>query len=246
MTSLSTKGVVAAAKTSAFVIGILAATAATPLAQDAQDRQEFISPAELPPPTMEPYEIAVGDVLEIDFFRATNLNRVRTVGPDGDIYLPLIGKIRAAGRTVDDLTDDLLQQYAADVVEPQITVSVQDYSSVRIYVGGEVNSPGMSGYRGGLTLVQAVMNAGGFTDRARLTEVVLIRKQDDGSPVGTKVNVKDILRKARFDQDVALAPSDIVFVPRSRVANVNLFVAQYIRDNIPIPIFLGFNPGQTQ
>ena len=119
---------------------------------------------------------------------------------------------------------------------------VKEFAGLRIYVGGEVNQSGMLPYRGGLTLVQAVMNAGGFKPSARLTEVVLIRKGPDNRPVGSVVDVKQILYKAQFANDLLLAPSDIVFVPRSKIANVNLWVDQYVRQNIPFNLFLGFYP----
>jgi hypothetical protein len=72
----------------------------------------------------------------------------------------------------------------------------------------------------------------------------VIRKGPQQEPLGTIVNVKDILSKARFDQDVPLAPTDVIFVPRSRIANVNLFVEQFIKNNIPIPFAFGYSFGR--
>ena len=112
---------------------------------------------------------------------------------------------------------------------------------MKIYVAGEVNTPGMLEYHGGLTLVQAIMQAGGFLTTARRSQVLVIRKGSDGQPLGSQVNVGDILSEARFETDIALAPSDIVFVPRSAVANINLFIEQYITNMLPIPFYLGFD-----
>ena len=95
---------------------------------------------------------------------------------------------------------------------------------MKIYIGGEVVNPGDIPYRGELTLVQAIMQAGGFLKTARLSEVVLIRRGQEGEPVGTVVNVQEILKEAQFQNDVPLAPSDLIFVARSRIANVNLFL----------------------
>jgi polysaccharide export outer membrane protein len=119
------------------------------------------------------------------------------------------------------------------MVNPQITVSVAEFSGLSIYVGGEVNEPGMLDYRGGLSLVQAITDAGGFTKRARQQEVLLIRPGPDSRPVGTIVNVKQILRKGQLANDVALAPLDIVYVHWKKIVNVNIFVQQYISDNLP-------------
>jgi protein involved in polysaccharide export with SLBB domain len=91
----------------------------------------------------------------------------------------------------------------------------------------------MHEYRGGLTLVQAIMNAGGFKNTGRQKEVVLIRRTQDGKPAGTIVDCKSILRGYQVDKDVELAPYDIVYVPRKHIADVNMFVEQYINANIP-------------
>ena len=215
---------------------LLGLTATTAQAQESS----LVAPQDLPQTLSGPYQIQVGDQLHIGFFNTPQLDQTRTVGPDGDIFLPLVGRVRAVGRTVDAITEELTARYSHELVEPQITVSVREYSGMRVYVGGEVLSPGMRPYRGGLTVVQAITDAGGFKTTASLSDVILIRKGPEGEPVGSKINVKDILHKAKFDQDVLLGPSDIIFVPRSKIANVNLFVEQVLRNNIPIPITITF------
>lgn len=204
-------------------------------------QSQLVNPQALPDVVTGPYKVAVGDVLDINFFKATQMSTTRTVGPDGEIYLPLVGRVAVHGRTVDDITAELTQRYGEEMVNPQITVSVAQYSGLKVFVGGEVNFPSLRDYRGGMTLVQAIMDAGGFKTTARMKEVVLIRKAPDNSPVGTLVNVKAILRSAKFDQDVALSPADVIFVPRKHVANLNLFVEQYISNNLPFNLFLGYS-----
>ena len=200
-----------------------------------------IRDVELPPIVAGPYRFQAGDVVEINFFKQEELNQLRTVGPDGEISLILLGPVRIAGRTIVDVTEELTARYAEELVDPQVTVIVEEFSGMKIYVGGEVVNPGDIPYRGELTLVQAIMQAGGFLKTARLSEVVLIRRGQEGEPIGTVVNVQEILKEAQFQNDVPLAPSDLIFVSRSRIANVNLFIEQYFVNNYPIPIFLGFN-----
>lgn len=207
-------------------------------------RPPNLTPApELPTPIQGPYRLQVGDVLEVRFFRTPELTQTATVGPDGAITLALVGSVHAAGRTVDELTEFVSELYAdADLLEPQITVSVREYSGMKVYVAGEVNTPGMLEYHGGLTLVQAIMQAGGFLNTARLSRVLVIRKGSEGQPLGSLVDVGGILTDGRFATDIALAPSDIVFVPRSVIANINLFVEQYISNMLPLPIYyLGYD-----
>jgi polysaccharide export outer membrane protein len=193
----------------------------------------LVDPKSLPEVVSGPYKVAVGDVLEINFFKATQMSTTRTVGPDGEIYLPLVGRVAVMGRTVDDVTAELNTRYGEEMVNPQITVSVSQYSGLKVYVGGEVNFPSLRDYRGGMTLVQAVMDAGGFKTTGRQKEVVLIRKVPGSPPVGTYVNCKEILRGYKVENDVPLAPLDIIYVPRKHISDVNLFVEQYINANIP-------------
>ena len=192
-------------------------------------------------PTATPYQVQVNDVLEFLFFKNTELNQARTVGPDGAVSLQLIGSVQAVDRTIEDITAEVTRRYAKELVQPQVTVAVKEYSGLKIYVGGEVNQPGMQVYRGGLTALQAVVAAGGFKTTASLSSVVLIHKGPQGEPVAALVDLSRVLKHAELERDVALAPADIVFVPRSGIANVNLFVEQYFKNNLPIPIFLGFN-----
>ena len=192
-------------------------------------------------PTPAPYRVQVNDVLEFMFFKNTELNQTQTVGPDGVVSLQLIGSVQVGGRTVEDITAEVTKRYAKELVLPQVTVAVKEYSGLKVYVGGEVNAPGIQVYRGGLTALQAVVAAGGFKTTASLSSVVLIHKGPSGEPVGALVDLSRVLKHAEVERDVALAPADIIFVPRSGIANVNLFVEQFFRNNLPIPVTLGFN-----
>jgi polysaccharide export outer membrane protein len=198
--------------------------------------------AQQPPP----YRVQVNDVLEFLFFKNTELNQTQTVGPDGEVALQLIGSVRVAGRTLEDITTEVTTRYAKELVQPQVTVAVKEYSGLKVYVGGEVNQPGMQVYRGGLTALEAVVAAGGFKTTASLKNVILIRKGVNAQPIGSRVDLKRVLNHAEFQYDIALAPADIIFVPRTGVANLNVFIEQFFRNNLPIPVFLGFNTNTSK
>ena len=191
-------------------------------------------------PTATPYRVQVNDVLEFLFFKNTELNQARTVGPDGSLSLQLIGTVQVAGRTIEDITDEVTKRYAKELVQPQVTVAVKECSGLKVYVGGEVNQPGIQVYRGGLTALQAVVAAGGFKTTASLSSVVLIHKGPQGEPIAGLVDLSRVLKHAEVERDVALAPADIVFVPRSGIANVNLFVEQYFKNMWPVPLYIGY------
>jgi polysaccharide export outer membrane protein len=190
---------------------------------------------------LEPYRVQINDVLEFLFFKNTELNQTQTVGPDGILSLQLIGSVQVVGRTVDEITAEVTTRYAKELVHPQVTVAIKEYSGLKVYVGGEVNQPGIQVYRGGLTALQAVVAAGGFKTTASLSSVVLIHKGPQGEPIAGLVDLSRVLKHAELQRDVALAPADIIFVPRSAIANVNLFVEQYFRNMWPLPVSIGYN-----
>lgn len=188
-----------------------------------------------------PYRVQINDVLEFLFFKNIELNQTRIVGPDGMVALQLIGSVQVVGRTVEDITSEVTKRYAKELVNPQVTVAVKEFSGLKVYVGGEVNEPGIQIYRGGLTALQAVVAAGGFLKTAKTENVLLIRQGPNGRPIGTIVDLKSVLKNNQFRRDVGLVPTDIVFVPRSNIANVNLFIEQYFRNMWPIPVGIGWS-----
>jgi protein involved in polysaccharide export with SLBB domain len=194
---------------------------------------QIVPPDQLPPVVTGPYEVSVGDVLNVDFFKATEMSQERTVGPDGEIFLTLIGRVEVVGRTVEDITREITERYSVEMVNPQITLSVGEFSGLRVYVAGEVRSPGIREYRGGVTLVQAIFDAGGFTNRARRSQVLVIRRGPDDEPFGSLIDVKEILRKAQLTDDLELAPMDTVYVHWKKIVNANEFVDFYISRNLP-------------
>ena len=216
-----------------MVCALIAAVAVPCSAQEPKLEGELVNTGDLPPVLSDSYRVQVGDVLDISFFRAIDMDQTRTVGPDGDIYLPIVGRVKVVGRTVDDVTTELNEGYRTEMINPQITVNVAEYGGLQVYVSGEVNSPGLQQYRGGLTLVQAISDAGGFNDKARRQEVLLIRPGPENEPVGTLVDVKQILRKGQLSHDVPLAPLDIIYVHHKKIVNVNIFMNQYISANLP-------------
>jgi polysaccharide export outer membrane protein len=185
------------------------------------------------PPAVEPYRLQVGDQLAVRFYFNPELNDTLVVRPDGMISLQLIGDVEAAGRTPLALAAAITQRYTAELANPKVTVIVQQFGS-RVYVGGEVGKQGVVPLSGGLTLFQAIQEAGGFLTTAHRKQVILIRKGPDARPVGYAIDVRPIASGERPEQDVFLQPYDVVFVPMSRIANMDLFVKQYIRDLLPV------------
>ncbi len=192
------------------------------------------------PYTEQEYRIQVGDQLDIKFFYNPELNEQVTVRPDGRISLQLVREIMTAGLTPAELTDLLTKKYAKELKMPEVTVIVRSFGSQRVYVDGEVAKPGIVPLVGFVTVLQAISQAGGMKDAARRGEVIVIRHGTANKPIALTVNVERIIDGTDMSQDIALKPFDIVYVPKSPIANVNVWVDQYIRKNIPISTGFGY------
>ena len=188
------------------------------------------------PALSEEYIIQSGDSLEIKFYYNSEMNDYMTVRPDGRISLELIGDVVVAGQTPTQLKNLLTKKYSEELKNPQVTVIIRAVSA-KIYVDGEVKKPGMLELLGPLTVMQAIARAEGMTDKA-WQEALVIRRIKGKEPLVMLLDLEAVLNGTNIGQDVGLVPFDIVYVPRSPIANVNLWVHQYIRANIPVSIFV--------
>ena len=191
-------------------------------------------------PNLE-YVIQTGDELDLLFLYNTELNQTKLpVRPDGRISLPLVKEVEVAGLTPKKLEEVLTEKYRPELKKPDITVIVRSFASQKVFVDGEVYRAGLVPYAGPLvgppiTVMQAISQVGGFKDTARRTQVIIMRRNQDGSVFTGVVDLTKVIDGTDKSQDIALMPYDIVYVPKSAVANVNLFVQQYISNNIPFP-----------
>lgn len=184
-----------------------------------------------------PYHIKVGDYLEVRFYKTPELNVEVPVRSDGKISLEILGDVVAAGLEPTELAATLSEQYAAELTNPRVTVIVRAFGG-QVFVGGEVKSPTAVPFATGMTVLQAIDGAGGMLDTAKAESVVLLRVTD-GKYQGYNLDLNQALSGKDMSVNVPLQPSDIVHVPRSRIANMNLLIDQYIRRNLPVSPSLG-------
>lgn len=189
---------------------------------------------ELPSFDSLPYKLQVGDRLAIRFWAVPEFDQEVVVRPDGKISLPYVDAVEAAGRSPEELDDQLTELYAAELKNPAITVVVEQAMANRVFVGGEVQQQGPVPIFGQLTLVQALQEAGGLLVSARRQQVLVIRTTPSGERLARSIDIRPILSGQNPQLDVPLQTADIVFVPRTRINNVNLFVEQYLNRLIPI------------
>jgi len=173
------------------------------------------------------YTIAPGDELDIKFFYNPELNETITVRPDGMISLQLVDEIQAAGMEPAQLDKKLTDLYARELRKPEVTVIVRSFTRQRIYVGGEVNTPSLIELPADMTTLQAVFQAGGFMETAEPSETLVIRKGENDKPIPIRIDLAAVM-DAGGGADLQLQPDDIVYVPKSAIANANKFVSEYI------------------
>ncbi len=171
-----------------------------------------------------------------------DLNDRVVVRPDGRVALQLLGDVPVADRTPGDVTALLKERYGAVLGPVDVAVILRSFAAQKVYVGGEVGQPGVVDSVAPLTVLQAISRTGGMKETARVDEIVIIRRQADGRGLAIPVNLSKAIDGSDIGQDIALMPFDIVYVPKSGVSNVNQWVDQYIRRNIPIPLNFGFIP----
>jgi protein involved in polysaccharide export with SLBB domain len=194
---------------------------------------------EKPQPTAS-YVIRPGDRLDIKFYYNTELNETAIVRPDGKITLQLVDDIQAAGFEPAELDELLTLKYSQELKDPEISVIVQKFSNQRIYVGGEVNQQREMELPSGMTVLQAVFQAGGFKETASPQNTILIRQGKSNEPVPIRINLKKAMYGKGKGANLALRPNDILYIPKSGIAKVNKFVNQYIEKLI---LFRGFSAG---
>jgi len=161
-------------------------------------------------PIAADYRIVPGDKLNIQVYKDAQLSQQLQVRPDGKITLPLVGDIRAEGRTSAELRDSLVESLKEYNNNPVVTVIVTETVPPVFYVMGEVNAPGTLPLRGQISMVQALAMAGGFKDFAKKKDIVIQRKSATGV-TSVPFNYNEAI-KGRTTM-VYVQPGDTIIVP---------------------------------
>lgn len=160
----------------------------------------------------EDYRLGPDDVLEITVYREDELYREVRIASNGNISFPLLGEIKAEGLTPLEFQLELEAKLKRYLKKPQVTVFIKEYSTIS--VTGQVNQPGSFPLKGGLTVIEAIGLAKGFTKIAGQNNVKIMRMKN-GEKQTITVRVADISKKGDKSKDVPLERGDIVFVPES-------------------------------
>ena len=158
------------------------------------------------------YVIGAQDVLDISVWKEPELTRVIPVRPDGKISMPLLNDVQAAGLTPMQLAAQITAGLKKFVDNPQVTIIVTTINSQRIYILGEVARPGAFPLLPGMTVVEALSSAGGFTQFANRKKIYILRKEN-GRQNKYPFNYKDVISGKATDQNIILRAGDTIVVP---------------------------------
>ena len=177
------------------------------------------------------YIVGPQDVLAITVFDQQDLSGKYTVDADGTVSFPLIGRLRAGGRTLHEVEDALRTALADGFFRnPQVSVGVAEYRSQRVFVVGEVRSPGPYQLSGDMTLIEALARAGSTTEAAA-GEAMIVRSQAGSASAGPvlpeqqqnaeviRIDIKE-LQSGRLAHNALLRDGDTIFVPRAELVYV--------------------------
>jgi polysaccharide export outer membrane protein len=165
------------------------------------------------PATTDPaYVIGPEDMLDINVWKEPDVSRVVPVRPDGRISLPLINDVQAAGLSPQQLAGMVTEKLRKYFNEPQVTVIVTAINSQRVFVVGEVLRAGAFPLIPGMTVLQALSSAGGFTTFADVKKIHVMRLRD-GKHIELPFNYRYVLKGDNPDQNIKLEPGDTVVVP---------------------------------
>jgi polysaccharide export outer membrane protein len=182
-----------------------------PPGQQAPAPPEIGGTAELIFPQESQYRIGVEDLLFISVWRDGDLTREVPVRPDGKISLPLIQDVQAAGRTPVELARDIEQRLKEYMKSPSVTVGVKEINSLKVYVLGEVVTPGPVLVRSKIRLLQALAMAGGLTPFGGRNGIVIYRNNQEVEKV-LEVSYRDIISGKDPSANLVLVAGDTVVV----------------------------------
>jgi len=191
-----------------FAVLALCASSAMPASEPAEN-----PPAPLP---VDAYHIGVDDMVQVSVWHNPDLSATVPVRPDGKISLPLVGDVDAAGHTPAEVSADVKQRLTAFIRDPQVAVIMTELRSneylSRVRVTGAVRTPVSITYRQGMTVLDAVLAAGGPTEFASADRAELYRKDGHGTK-SFDVRLGKIMKKGELATNFAVQPGDIITVP---------------------------------
>jgi polysaccharide biosynthesis/export protein len=170
------------------------------------------------------YRLAANDSFDVNFELSPEFNQTVTVQPDGYVTLKSVGDVKVEGETVPELTQTLRTAYSKILNDPMISVVLKDFEKPYFVADGQVAHPGKYEMRGTVTLTEAVAIAGGFTENAKHSQVLLFRRVNDQWVSAKIFNIKEMEKRHDLHEDPTLHPGDMVVVPKNALSKIKPFI----------------------
>ncbi len=172
------------------------------------------------------YRLHPSDVVEITFTVAPEFNQTITVQPDGYVSLRDVGLVEAQGLNLEQFSEAVQKAYRGYLHDPQVAVALKAFEHPYFIVGGEVGRPGKYELRSDTTVAEAVQIAGGLTQQAKHSQVVLFRRVNEDLVETRLLNLKRMLSRGSLKEDAHLRPGDMVFVPQNAISKIARFLSR--------------------
>ena len=171
------------------------------------------------------YRVHLSDALDVTFPFASDYNQSVIVQPDGRIALKEAQAVDALGATLPELEQKIAESYRGTLKDPKVSVILKDFQRPSYYASGELGKPGRYDLRARTTLLQAIAEAGGFlNDRAKKSQVILLRPQLNGTYETRLINAKALLNSKDPVEDYAIQAGDVVYVPQNRYSKIARYI----------------------
>jgi len=191
--------------------------------------------AQAPPAPAERYPrylLRTSDVLTIAFPVTPEFDQTVTVQPDGYVGLRGVGDLYVQGKSVPEFIDALRAEYGKFLHEAVIDVELKEFEKPYFIAGGEFAHPGKYELRGDTTVAEAVAIAGGYTDRAKHSEILLFRRVPSGWLEARRLNIKSMIARQNLSEDAHLRAGDLIFIPQNSISKIRQFIPS---GGMPIP-----------
>jgi protein involved in polysaccharide export with SLBB domain len=182
-----------------------------------------------------PYLLRRGDKVQIDVLFYPELETLSVVRPDGMITAPGVGDVPALGRKPVEVAADVEAYYSTLLRDPTTTLNVVTFGERNAYVLGMVNKPGPVDLQQRTSLTQALARVGSVAQDAKLGTVILLRRKTENTAQAYRLDLRGVLDGKSLAADIILQPDDVIWIPRTFIADMEHFVHQVFDGLIPIP-----------
>jgi len=169
------------------------------------------------------YRLTKSDTVDVNFTFSPEFNQTLTVQPDGFVALKGAGTVFVEGLTILEMQQAVAKAYHGFLHEPEVTVTLKEFDKPYFLASGEVARPGKYELRGDVTVNEAVAIAGGFTQQARHSQVVVFRRVSASMAESHVIDLKKMLDSRDLHEDLHLRAGDFIVVPQSRISKIRKY-----------------------